>query len=333
MSDFVTLDQVAKAAGVSRTTASRVINGGVASQQSVQAVNQAIEQLGFVPNRAARTLARQRTDQVAIITPESPALIFLDPFIAVITTTVSRCLWQAGLQPLLALADPDDPECTTKRFLHHSNVDGVIVAHFHRDEHLEAMLRELAAPIVFIGRPPESVTAPYTDADNVHGGYIATKYLLDQGRRRIACLSGALNRSSAVDRKAGYRLAHSEAGIPPGPCVELDFRAGAPVTAVTSLLAEFPKIDAIFAQSDFLASGALQALALAGRSVPDDVAVVGYDDSVTATQVVPALTTVAQPASRLGATAAELIAGRLRTGAWGEWPQIFPTELVIRESA
>ncbi|MDR1186533.1 MAG: LacI family transcriptional regulator [Bifidobacteriaceae bacterium] len=333
MSDPVTLDQVAKAAGVSRTTASRVINGGTASQRSIQAVNRAIDQLGFVPNRAARTLARQRTDQIAIITPESPELIFLDPFIAVITATVSRRLWQAGLQPLLALSDPDDPVCTTKHFLHHSNVDGIIVAQFHRDDHLEALLQELDLPMVFIGRPPDSVPAPYADADNIHGGHAAAKHLLDQGRRHIACLSGALNRSSAVDRKVGFLRAHEEAGVEPGPCVELDFHSGAPAIAVARLLEQSPQIDAIFAQSDFLASGALQALAVAGRSVPDDVAVVGYDDSVTATQVVPNLTTVAQPVAQLGAAAAELMVERLRTGGWGPWPRVFPTELVIRQSA
>jgi DNA-binding LacI/PurR family transcriptional regulator len=333
LSEPVTLDQVARAAGVSRSTASRVINGGVASERSVRAVGQAVKALGFVPNRAARTLARQRTDQVGIVTPESPALIFLDQFTAVVTAAAAHCLWQDGLQPILALTDPEAPVASAKQFLHHSNVDGIIVIHFHHDPQLEALLGELDLPIVFIGRPPQAVRAPYVDADNVHGGRIATQYLIEQGRRRIACVSGALSREGAVDRRAGYLQALGEAGIEPGPYVELDFQAGAPVSAVAAMLAEHPEIDAVFAQSDFLAAGALEAIAASGRRVPDDVAVVGFDDSATATRVRPSLTTVAQPMACLGSAAAKLLSGRLRSGEWGAWPQVFPTELVIRQSA
>ncbi|MDR2377805.1 MAG: LacI family transcriptional regulator [Bifidobacteriaceae bacterium] len=333
MTEPVTLDQVARAAGVSRSTASRAINGGVASKQAIAAVARAVAELGFVPNRAARTLARQRTDQVAIVAPESPTAIFVDPFIGVVIAAVAHCLWQAGLQPQLALADPADPVASTKRFLHHSNVDGILVVHFHHDSCLEALLGELDLPIAFLGRPPAGVAAPYVDADNVQGGYVATKHLLDQGRRHVASISGSLTRSAAVDRRAGYLRAHREAGVEPGPAIELDFQFGAPGAAAARLLAGDPNIDAIFAQSDSLAAGALQAAAAAGRRVPEDIAVVGYDDSATAVQVFPNLTTVAQPVAALGSAAAGLIADRLRHGRWGEWPRLFPTELVIRQSA
>jgi DNA-binding LacI/PurR family transcriptional regulator len=333
MDEPVTLEQVAQAAGVSRSTASRVINGGIASPQSARAVNRAVKKLGFVPNRAARTLARQRTDAVALVTPESPALLFLDPFIAAVTSTLASCLWRAGLQPLLALMDPDDPVATTKLFLHRGNVDGIIVTHFQHNEQIEALLAASQLPAVFIGRPPSGTDAPYVDADNVHGGYIAAKHLLDRGRRHIACLGGPLSLSSAADRRSGFLQAHAEAGVTPGPYIELPFRGGAPAAAAAQLLADYPEVDAIVAQSDALAAGAVQALASAGRAMPDEVAVVGYDDSATTTPAVPALTTVTQPIGQLAAGAAKLIIDRLKTGEWGETPPLFPTQLVIRQSA
>ncbi|MDR2566087.1 MAG: LacI family transcriptional regulator [Bifidobacteriaceae bacterium] len=333
MSEPVTLDQVARAAGVSRSTASRVINGGVASAQSVEAVNEAIAELGFVPNRAARTLARQRTDQVAIVTPESPAAIFVDPFIAKAIDAISHRLWKAGLQPQLALTDPADPISTTKRFLHHSNVDGIMVVHFILNQHLEELLRELELPIAFVGRPPKGVDAPYVDADNDNGGYVATKHLLDQGRRRVACLAGSSTRLAALDRRAGYLRAHREAGLRPGPYLELGFQAAAAGHAAAELLRSDPAVDGVFAQSDTLAAAALQAAAAAGRRVPEDLAVVGYDDSPTATRVVPHLTTVAQPITQLALAGADLMVNRLRDGEWGTWPRVFPTTLVIRDSA
>ncbi|MDR1186042.1 MAG: LacI family transcriptional regulator [Bifidobacteriaceae bacterium] len=333
MTGPITLEEVARAAGVSRSTASRVINGDVASPQSVKAVNRAVKRLGYVPNRAARTLASQHTDQVAIITPESPTLIFLDPFVAVVSATTAHSLWQAGLVPLLALMDPADPVATTKQFLHRGNVDGIIVTHLRQNDELRKLLTEADLPIVFIGRPPDGIEAPYVDADNVHSGYIATEYLLKQGRRRIACVGGPLTMPSAVDRRTGFLQAHHAVGVEPGPYVELDFHSASAAAATVQLLEQRPETDAVFAETDFLAAGVLQGVAMTGRSVPGDVAVVGHDDSATATQVVPQLTTVAQPVEQLGPAAAGLMVQRLRTGQWGEWPQLFPTELVIRDSA
>jgi DNA-binding LacI/PurR family transcriptional regulator len=332
--DPVTLEQVAKAAGVSRATASRVINDGVASKESVKAVNRAIKRLGYVPNRAARTLARHRTDAVALVTPESPSFVFLDPFLAVVISTVSQRLWRAGLQPLLVLMDPDDPMATTKRFLHRSNVDGMIVTHYHHDEQIAALLGTMDLPAVFIGRPPVETAFPYVDADNVHGGYVATKHLLDQGRHKIACLGGPLTMSPAIDRRAGFNLAHSEAGVEPGPYVELpSFHPADAVQVARRLIEDYPEADAIMAQSDTLGAAAINALVAVGRTVPDDVAVVGYDDSVIATQIVPNLTTVAQPVAQLGEHAADLMIGRLETGVWADSPRILPIELIVRQSA
>jgi DNA-binding LacI/PurR family transcriptional regulator len=327
------LDEVARAAGVSRSTASRALTGGVASAATAQAVRRAAQELGFVPNRAARGLARNCTDAIALVIPETPSFIFYDPFLAIVTSTVSAACWKAGLQPMMVLMDPDDPVHTIERFLHSGNVDGAIVASFHHSLQLEQLLTAAALPTVFIGRPPAGGDFPYVDVDNRAGARSATEHLLGLGRRRIACLGGALDMTAAVDRRAGFLEAHRQAGVEPGPYLEGSFTARSGLESVGRLLRMDPRPDAIFAQSDALAAGAIQGLTAAGLTAPDDLAVVGFDDFATATEIFPNLTTVAQPVVELAQAAADLMVGHLKTGQWGAWPQILPTRLVVRQSA
>ncbi|MDR1078965.1 MAG: LacI family transcriptional regulator [Propionibacteriaceae bacterium] len=328
-----TLDEVARSAGVSRSTASRALSGGVASAAAVAAVRRATERLGFVPNRAARGLARQRTDAVALVIPETPSFIFYDPFLAIVTSTVSAACWKAGLQPMMVLMDPADPVHTIERFLHAGNVDGMIVTSFHHHPGMEDPLTTATLPAVFIGRPPPGSAFPYVDVANRAGARHATEHLLGLGRRHIACLSGSFDMAAAVDRRDGFWEAHRAAGVEPGPCLEGSFTARSGLALARRLLDEYPEVDAIFAQSDALAAGAIQVLTAAGRLVPDDLAVVGFDDFPTATEVFPNLTTVAQPVTELAQAAADLMIGQLKTGQWGDWPQILPTRLVVRQSA
>jgi DNA-binding LacI/PurR family transcriptional regulator len=332
MTQPATLDQVAALAGVSRSTASRVINGGVASAQAAAAVRDAVRRLGFVPNRAARDLARQKTDAIAVVIPETPAFIFYDTFLALATPAISAQFWKAGLQPMLCLMDPADPAPTAGRFLHAGNVDGIVVMSYHENPAIEELLLSSGLPAVFIGRPPTD-RFPYVNADNRRGAYLATKHLLDRGRRRIACLGGSLAMTAAVDRRQGWLDAHEEAGVAPGPFLEGSFATAWGRAGADALLRDYPETDAIFAQADAVAAGAIQALTAAGKAVPGDIALVGFDDFPTATEVCPNLTTVAQPVAELAEAAAELLIGYLRDGAWPPWPRLLPTELVIRDSA
>ncbi|MDR3069947.1 MAG: LacI family transcriptional regulator [Propionibacteriaceae bacterium] len=331
--ELATLDEVALAAGVARSTASRALNGGVASPATVKAVAEAAKKLGFVPNRAARTLAKQRTEAIALVIPESPSFIFYDPFLAVVTSACSTAFWKSGLQPMLVLLDPENPVSTISRFLHAGNVDGMVVTSFHKNEEVEALLAGSGIPAVFIGRPPGETDFPYVDVDNRAGGYRATEYLLRQGRRHIACFGGFLNMTPSIDRREGFLQAHRDAGVEPGPYFEGPFSTGVGIESATKMLREYPETDAIFAQSDALAAGAIQALRAAEVLVPDDIAIVGYDNFATATEVFPNLTTIAQPAHELADCAAELMIGRLKDGYWAEYPRILPAELVVRGSA
>ncbi|MDR1807533.1 MAG: LacI family transcriptional regulator [Propionibacteriaceae bacterium] len=328
-----TLDEVARLAGVSRSTASRALNGGTASARSVAAVQAAAAQLGFVANRAARGLARQRTDAIALVIPEQPAFIFSDVFLAQVTTTVSAAAWRAGLQPLLVLMDPADPVATGARVLNPGNVDGMVIASYHHSPQMEDLLTSSRLPAVFIGKPPSADLFPYVDVDNYGGGHQATAHLVARGCRHLACLGGDLAMAAVADRRQGWLDACAEAGIAPGPFVGGAFTAESGLAETRQLLADYPEVDGVFAQSDGIAAGVLQALSAAGKRVPDDVAVVGFDNFAVATQTCPQLTTVTQPVTDLAGAAADLLLGYLKTGAWSDYPRTFPTTLVVRDSA
>ncbi|MDR1393405.1 MAG: LacI family transcriptional regulator [Bifidobacteriaceae bacterium] len=329
----VTLNQVARTAGVSLATASRALNGGIASPRAIAAVNRAVAQLGFVPNRAARTLARQKTDAIALVIPEDPAFLFYDPFLTRATHAIAAEFWRANLQPLLLLMDPAEPLTNVAHFLHSGNVDGLVVASFHDNPAMEHKLEETGLPVVFVGRAPSGENFPWVDVDGVQGGYLATKHMLEHGRRHIAMVGGPASMNATADRQAGFLKAHQEAGVEPGPALTEVFDQAWGARAATLLVERYPALDGVFAQSDPIAAGLLQGLRQAGRRVPDDVAVVGFDDFETATSVFPHLTTVRNPVAELSRAAAALLIGYLEQGKWSDWPVILPAELVIRQSA
>jgi len=329
----VTLDEVARLAGVARSTASRALNDGVASPAAIQAVNEAVRKLGFVPNQAARTLARSRTDSVALVIPEDPARLFSDPVLAAVITRLSVDFWREGLQPLLVLMDPKDLIAKLGSFLNAGNVDGMVVTSFHSNPEVEELISASRLPTVFFGRPPMPGSLPYVDIDNVEGGYKATKHLLDTGRRNVACAGGPEGVPSVEDRKQGFLKACAEAGVRPGPYLYGKFDTDFGMSAATAILDAEPGVDGIFAHSDAIAAGVLSGLSAAGRSVPDDVAVVGFDNTATATTVFPRLTTVAQPIAEMAGQAASMLVGYLNSHEWGQSPRILPTELVVRDSA
>lgn len=329
----VTLDEVARLAGVARSTASRALNGGVASRAAIEAVHKAARQLAFVPNQAARTLARSRTDSVALVIPEDPSRIFIDPVLASVISRLSVDFWREGLQPLLVLMDPEDLIAKLGRFLNAGNVDGMVVTSFHSNPEVEELISASSLPTIFFGRPPLPGSLPYVDIDNVEGGRKAAEYLLAKGRRRIACAAGPEGVPSVEDRKLGFLRAIAEAGVEPGPFLHGTFEADFGVSAALAILEADPGVEAIFAQSDAIAAGVLQGLSAAGKSVPGDVAVVGFDNTTTATSVLPKLTTIAQPVAEMASEVASMLIGYLKTNEWGESPKILATELVVRDSA
>ncbi|HEX3588581.1 MAG TPA: LacI family DNA-binding transcriptional regulator [Pseudonocardiaceae bacterium] len=327
-----TLESVAARAGVSRATVSRVVNGLAVTATSEVAVRRAIDELGYVPNHAARTLVTQRTDLVALVLPETTARVFSDDqFFPGVVNGVSQILEQADKQLVLMLAGSAAGHVRIERSVAARHVDGVLLASLHGADPLPAALARIGVPVVCNERPLGSTSLPYVGVDNVGGAAAAVRHLVDSGRTRIATIAGPQDMIGGIDRLTGYREALR--GSDRRSIIAVgDFTLDSGAAAMRQLLADDPGIDAVFAASDLMAQGALKALREAGRRVPDDVAVVGFDDIALAAHTDPPLTTVRQPILEIGRRMATQLL-RLVAGEDIEPTMTLPTELVLRQSA
>ena len=330
-----TLDQVAERAGVSRSTASRAINGGLRVSPEAQAsVDAAVAGLGYIPNRAARSLVTRRTNSVALVVPEPDERVLSDPFFASTIHGLNAALRDTDLQLVLVMARPEDIATRTLRYLRGGHVDGAVVVSHHRNDVLADALNQSGLPTVFVGRPfGGGHHVHYVDADNTGGGRMATEHLLRIGRRRIGTIAGPQDMSAGLDRLAGWAAALGEVGLATDAVAYGDFTTTGGAGAAAKLLAEHPDINALFVASDLMAVGALSVLAGAGRLVPGDVAVVGYDNMGAAATTSPTLTTIVNPVITMARTAGEMLIDLLNGKNVDHAPVIFAPELVIRLSA
>ncbi len=331
-----TLDEVARVAGVSRATASRAINGGSrVSQAARAAVEQAVRTLGYIPNPAARSLVTRRTDSIAVIVPEPDDRVFSDPFFAGTLRGANRVLSERDLQLVLLLATPGAEGARTLRYLSHRHVDGALVVSHHRNDGLADHLAAIGLPCVFGGRPwsgGDRVT--YVDVDNVAGGREATRVLIDRGCSRIGTVAGPIDMTASVDRLQGWHEAMAAGGQSADAIAFGDFTEAGGEQAARELLEQHPDLDGIAVASDLMAVGVLRVLAETGRRVPDDVAIVGYDDLGVAERTTPPLTTVRQPIVEMAERATRLLLEQLdESGPSGAMRVIIPPAIVRRASA
>ncbi|WP_431046601.1 LacI family DNA-binding transcriptional regulator [Streptomyces sp. P1-3] len=328
-----TLESVAQHAGVSRATVSRVVNGSPkVADDSRQAVLRAIQELGYVPNQAARSLVTQRTDSFALVLPEEPGRVFSDDqFFPGIVRGVSQELEEADKQLVLMMARSAASRNRIERFALARHVDGVMMASMHGDDPLPATLARMGIPVVCNERLLGAASLPYVGVDNAGGARAAVRHLVAAGRRGIATVAGPQDMVAGIDRLAGYRAGLRSAGLAETVAVG-DFTQESGVVAMDELLARAPALDAVFVASDLMAVGVLHALRRAGRRVPEDVAVVGFDDIDSVRYTEPPLTTVRQPVPDLGRRLARQLL-RLAAGETIEPSVVLPTELVLRESA
>ncbi|MGI5213159.1 LacI family DNA-binding transcriptional regulator [Plantactinospora sp. CA-290183] len=328
-----TLEAVARRAGVSRATVSRVVNGSTTVAEPIQeAVRRAVRELGYVPNLAARSLVTQQTDSVALILPEAATRVFSDDQVFPgIIRGVSRELEAAGKQLVLILAESTASHERVERYAMGGHVDGVLFASLHGIDPLPGMLARTGLPVVCCGRPLGQPPVPYVDVDHVGGVTRAIRYLLDSGRRRIATIAGPQDMVAGIERLAGYRGVLRDASRRSIVAVG-DFTRESGAVAMSQLLDDDPGLDAVFVASDLMAHGALRTLREAGRRVPDDVAVIGFDDIEMASYTDPPLTTVRQPIQDLGRTMTRQLL-RLAAGEEIDRAVVLPTELVLRVSA
>jgi DNA-binding LacI/PurR family transcriptional regulator len=328
------LCDVAEQAGVSPATASRVLTGSARVRpETRRVVEEVMARLGYVRNRAAHASARGHTGSVAFVVCEDSSRVFSEPFFQLILTSGSRELLSQGIQPVLLTAHSPRDQQIASRYLRSGHVDGAVLVSMHGQRPLD--IPAIDVPVVLAGRPfCDDADLSYVDADNVGGAKMAVRYLLKRGRRTVATVAGPADMSPGVDRLRGYRVAMAGAGLSdPGLIMFGDFGRVSAEHAVYQLLDRRPDLDAIFAASELMAAGVLRALRRSGRRVPDDVAVVGFEDSPLARHTNPKLTAVRQPVEALGERlATELLALIVRGGR--EPAQVMlDTELLIRESA
>jgi DNA-binding LacI/PurR family transcriptional regulator len=331
-----TLEEVARVAGVSRATASRVVNGSPrVSPDAKRAVDRAVRRLGYQPNRAARSLVTRRTDSIALVIPEPTPKLFGDPFFPRLLRGVSETLAARDLQLVLVMPQSPADEARVERYLLGGHVDGALLVSLHGSDPLPLRLASRGVPTVVGGRPDGDAAVSYVDVDNVDGAKRAVQHLLGRGRRRIATISGPLDMVPGRDRQTGYRQALTEAGIAPSAALEEegDFTQETGARAMRALLARRPDLDGVFVASDLMAIGALRALTAAGRAVPTDVAVVGYDDAPLAQMTEPALSSVRQPIEEMGREMARLMVAQVSGSERVARRVILATQLVVRESS
>ncbi|MFM2069547.1 MAG: hypothetical protein RLZZ584_4456 [Pseudomonadota bacterium] len=324
----VTLEMVARSAGVSPSTVSRILNGtAVVSADKNKAVTDAIALLGFVPNPVARGLAGGRTLSVGVITQAIDS-----PFYGVALRGVEDELDPAGYSPLFVSGHWNATvEARCIEVLRSRRVDGIIVLTGRLpDAALKACAKHL--PVVVTGRDLKAPGLVSLNFDNCEGARLATQHLLDLGHRHIAFIAGDPQHPDAVERQRGYQTALAQAGVAFDPelVVPGEFHEVSGLLAVERLIETRRSFTAIFAANDQMALGAALALNRRGLRVPDDVSLIGFDDLLTSLYTVPPLSTVHQPAYELGRLAASAMLQLLG----GNKPAVaLPApQLVVRES-
>ncbi|TMR14652.1 LacI family transcriptional regulator [Nonomuraea turkmeniaca] len=328
-----TIHDVAAAAGVSRGTVSRLLNGDkYVSPAARVAVERAISETGYVVNRAARSLVTQRTGSVAMVLSEPHEKLFEDPNYSTLIRVAIRMLAERDLSLVMMMAGDEGDRERVVRYVRGGHADGVLLVSTHASDPLVEALSSGAPPAVSCGAVigHENVI-PYAAADERLGARQMTEYFVGQGRKRIAMITGPMDTPGGIQRLEGFAevlgrkattklIAHG------------DWTQDSGERAMTELLERSPDVDAVFVASDLMAAGALAALRAAGRRVPDDVAVGGFDDSSVALSTHPPLTTIRQPLAEMAQETIRLLFALL-DGAKHVDPVILPTELVVRESA
>lgn len=327
------LEEIAKLSGVSRSTVSRVINDDPnVSQTTRDKVLEVVRRVNYHPNAVARGLAAGRTRVLGLVIPMGVSALFTDPYFPLLIQGISSACNAHDHSVMLWLADPEYERRTIRQIMHNGLIDGVIVASMLMDDPVVKALADNDLPFILVGRHPTDDRMNYVDVDNVNAAREAVAHLLRLGYRRVATITGPLNMIGGADRLDGYRAALKDRGLAADTdlIVEGDFTEDGGYAAMQQLLPRQP--EAVFAASDTMALGALRALRAAGRRVPEDIALVGFDDMPFATRADPPLTTVRQPIHRAGAVAAETLIGLIEEPESAPRRIVLPTELVIRAS-
>jgi DNA-binding LacI/PurR family transcriptional regulator len=328
-----TIDDVARLAGVSRGTVSRVLNGGrYVSPSAQRAVELAMTETGYVVNTSARALVTRRSGAIAVVLSEPQERLFEDPNFSTLLRAASQRLAESDLSMVLMIAGKADERDRVARFVRAGHVDGALLISTHAGDPIFDELVAANVPIVACGRPLDREDAiPFVAADDREGARQMVRYLRESGRTRIGTITGPLDTPGGRDRLAGYRDVLGDEAVEARivPAREYTYKAGE--EAMERLLGRAADLDAVFVASDLVAAGALATLRRAGRTVPGDIAVAGFDDSQIAIATTPPLTTIRHPLDRVAHTMVDMVVKHIAGEPVAS--QLVPTELVRRESA
>jgi len=328
----LTLEDIAKISGFSRSTVSRVVNRDRrVSSATREHVLEIIEDYNFYPNLAARGLASGHTNVLGVIIPAGVPSLFTDPYFPILLQGVSNACNKQDYSVMLSLSDAEFEKRLVGRVIQNHLVDGVIVASTLLGDPIQTTLTNSDLPFVIIGRQPNLI-ANVIDVDNKQGVRRATEYLIEQGYTRIATITGPLNQMAGLDRLDGYKSALLGAGmtVDANLITEGNFTEVGGYLGMQTLLPFHP--DAVFAASDVTAMGAMRYLNEVGLRVPADLGLVGFDDIPASSTLTPPLTTVRQPIQGMGEAAANLLIEAIESGSKEHHCITLPTELVVRNS-
>jgi LacI family transcriptional regulator len=329
----LTLEDIAEKAGVSRATVSRVVNNYPHITPDVrERVQKVIQESGYRPHKIARSLASKRSGVIGLVIPHTASTILTNPYFLYLIDSITRATNHNDLTLALFLFhSTDEQERVAKSIFNTSLLDGVVITADRREHAFVRQLMEHGVPVVFIGKPEPDVDVPYVNVDNENGGYIATSHLIQRGRRRVSAIT-ALDNTAGDDRYAGYLRALESCGLPfdQSLVADGDFSQESGYLAMQELLKASP--DAVFVASDLMAMGAQRAIRDAGLRVPEDIAMVGFDDLPQAALAEPALTTIRQPINQLGPVAIQLLQEVIEQPHDVVKSRVLPVELVLRVS-
>jgi DNA-binding LacI/PurR family transcriptional regulator len=273
----------------------------------------------------------RRADAIALVLPAENRIVG-DPFFTQIVTGVTRIVRPLGVHLVLMMTGPDTDEQVLTD-LRQGRLDGVVLVHTHENDPLPGLLIKSQRPVVLSARPSQPIPITYVDVNQTGGAALAAEHLVNRGCQRVATITGSLDRSPGHERLAGFREAMAALGQPEISAVEGNFTRESGAAAMERLIAEHPSVDGVFIASDLMAEGALPVLRRHGRRVPEDVAVVGFDDSSAALACDPPLTTVRQPVEDMAAEMARQLLRQVDDVDIPVRAVIFEPTLVVRESA
>lgn len=332
----VTIRDVARKAGVAPSTVSRVIaNNPLISKETQLFVRQAMEELGYVPNAMARSLANAVTWTIAIVMPRSAELAFQNPFFPeVIRGIASKTSEKKYDLLLLTPVTAEDEYLETMRVVKEHRVDGVIFLHSRTDQHLLQELADLSVPLVVVGRPLGEFPISWVDNDNIDASKQATDTLIGLGHEKIGFVSGPLDLVVSLDRQEGYKRALVDCGLKWDPSLirVVDFLEEGGYQATAELLDSFPEMTALVVADDIMAFGAMRAARERNLKLPNDISIVSFNNTPMGQYMDPPLSSVEIQAHELGVEAADLLLHQLVERKIIVDRRIVPSELIMRKS-